>query len=55
MKGILLGMQVYENFTEDADESGLVSKSVNTGHCHVPASKSEKVGTHGLVSSKVSL
>ena len=35
-----------ENFTEDADESGPVSKSVN-----VPVSKSEKVGTHGLVSS----
>ena len=40
-----------ENFTEDADESGPVSKSVNTGHCLVPASKSEKVGTQGLVSS----
>ena len=44
-----------ENFTEDADESGPVSKSVNTGHCPVSASKSEKVGTRGLVSSKVSL
>ena len=31
-------------FTKFADESGLASKSVNTGHCPVPASKSEKVG-----------
>ena len=42
-----------ENVTEDANESGLVSKSVNTGHCPVPAMKSEKVGTHGLVSSSL--
>ena len=38
-----------ENFIEDADESGPVSKSVNAGHCSVPSSKSEQVGTHGLL------
>ena len=35
--------------TKFADESGLVSKSENTGHCPVFASKSEKVGRRGLV------